>query len=590
MQNRSYNPDYMEKLKYNNNIVSVISKYVTLKNKGKLYWGCCPFHHEKTPSFAVNELEGYYHCFGCGESGDVVEFIKKIESVDFMSAVKILADNANMELPEYAFDESLIKQKKLKEQVLNALNLANKHYISNLKDSVVALNYIKKRGLTAEIVKKFELGYSKDWTSLVSYLKHNNISESVMKEAGLIDQKNGNSAPFDTMAKRLTFPIKDSFNNVIGFSCRSLDENPNFAKYKNTQQTVVFNKSNVIYGIQFVKERKNAGTLNEVIIVEGQMDVIGMHSAGFTNAVATMGTALTSLHGKQLKRFTNKVVLCFDGDSAGIKATLKAIDVLKGEDLEIYVASLPEGLDPDEYIKKYSAEKMQELINNAVSMYDYLILTSAKKYNLNDNLQLTKYVKEALNYLVNIQAESEREPYLKQIYKITNISLEILKRDMQNLISPSKNVLTRETFKAAILTDNVFKAQMFIIASMLFKKPYAKFVEINEFNNFTLEYIYNYIKNCYENDKLPIISSIFNEEIQKDETFEQIINYEFSDENLDAKYFHDCEKILELDKLYKQQAVVTSLMTDATNIEDRKKYAIKLQEITKLINQKKSGD
>ena len=131
---------------------------------------------------------------------------------------------------------------------------------------------------------------------------------------------------------------------------------------------------------------------------------------------------------------------------------------------------------------------------------------------------------------------------------------------------------------------------MFIIASMLFKKPYAKFVEINEFNNFTLEYIYNYIKNCYENDKLPIISSIFNEEIQKDETFEQIINYEFSDENLDAKYFHDCEKILELDKLYKQQAVVTSLMTDATNIEDRKKYAIKLQEITKLINQKKSGD
>jgi len=590
MQNRSYNPDYMEKLKYNNNIVSVISKYVTLKNKGKLYWGCCPFHHEKTPSFAVNELEGYYHCFGCGESGDVVEFIKKIESVDFMSAVKILADNANMELPEYAFDESLIKQKKLKEQVLNALNLANNHYINNLKDSSLAVNYIKKRGLTAEIVKKFELGYSKDWTSLVSYLKHNNISESVMKEAGLIDQKNGNSAPFDTMAKRLTFPIKDSFNNVIGFSCRSLEDNPNFAKYKNTQQTVVFNKSNVIYGIQFVKERKNAGTLSEVIIVEGQMDVIGMHSAGFTNAVATMGTALTSLHGKQLKRFTNKVVLCFDGDSAGIKATLKAIDVLKEEDLEIYVASLPEGLDPDEYIKKYSAEKMQELINNAVSMYDYLILTSAKKYNLNDNLQLTKYVKEALNYLVNIQAESEREPYLKQIYKITNISLEILKRDMQNLISPSKKVLTKETFKAAILTDNVFKAQMFIIASMLFKKTYAKFVEINEFNNFTLEYIYNYIKNCYENDKLPIISSIFNEDMQKDETFEQIINYEFSDDNLDAKYFCDCEKILELDKLYKQQAVVTSLMTDATNVDDRKKYAIKLQEITKMINQKKSGD
>lgn len=589
MQNRGYNSDYLVKLKDNNDIVSVVSKYVHLKDKGKLFWGCCPFHHEKTPSFSVNSLEQYYHCFGCGESGDVIEFVKKIESVDFMTAVKILAENANMDLPEYAFDENLIKQKKLKDQILQALQLANEFYKSCLNKSELALNYIKKRGLSEHVVNKFELGFSPDYNSLVNFLKSKNISADILKQAGLVNE-NSFGKIYDTMYERLTFPIKDSLNNVIAFSSRILQDNPDFAKYKNTTQTMVFDKSNVVFGIQFLKKLKLDGKLNEIIIVEGQMDVISMHSAGFTNAVACMGTALTNLHAKQLKRFCNKIILCFDGDGAGVKATIKAIDILKQEDLDVYVVSLPDGLDPDEYIKKYSVDKMQLLVENAISMYDYLILNASKMYDLTDNLQLSKFVKTCLNYIKEIQSESEREPYIRQISKFSKIPIEVLKRDLSQIISPGEKIITKENFRPSVLTDNVFKSQLFIIASLLHKKPYATFIEMSEFNSFTLEYVYSYLKDCIQKNKAPIISAIFDENVQKDEIFEQIINYAFNDDTTDEKYFKDCVKTLELNKLIKEQAVYTSLMTDARTLEDRKKYAIKLQQITKEISQKKLED
>lgn len=587
MQKFGFNADFLEKLKYNNDLVSVISKYVNLKQSGNTYWGCCPFHHEKTPSFAVNSLEQYYHCFGCGKSGDVIKFIEEMESIDFIDAVKLLADNAHMDLPEVMLDENIYKKKKEKEEVLNALKEANNYYQSNLEQSENAVNYIKKRGISGDVVKKFELGYSKDFSSLVKYLNDKKISNYTMKLAGLVGEKNGHI--FDSMFERLTFPIKNSFNEVIGFSSRILDDNPKLAKYKNSPQTIVFDKSKVVFGIQFLKQLKNEGKLNEIIIVEGQMDVIGMHNAGFINAVATMGTAFTQLHAKELKRFCNKIILCFDGDSAGQKATLKAIDVLKNEDFDIYCVTLPENLDPDEYVKKYGTEKMHEQIQNAKDCFEYRIINLSKGYNLNDKLMLSKFIKESLNIVREIKTNSEREIYLKLIKDISKVAIDVLKRDLMQLDMPTKQE-KKENFVPIILTDNVYKSQLFILASLLHKKPYAKFIEMNNFNNFSFKTVYEYLKECNEQKKEPIIGALFDSLESDDKSLNELINYQFSSNEIDSKYFEDCEKILKLDELMKQQTLYTNKVMEADNIDERKEYGKLLQEITKEISKLKVED
>lgn len=582
MQKFGFNSDFLEKLKYNNDLVSVVSKYVPLKESGNTFWGCCPFHHEKTPSFAVNSVEQYYHCFGCGKSGDVITFIREMESLDFIEAVKLLAENAHMDMPENLFDENLIKKKKEKENVLNALKLANEHYKSNLNDCENAINYILKRGLSPDIVDKFELGYSKDFSSLVKFLFDKKIPVNISKEAGLINEKNGHF--YDPMFERLTFPIKNSFNEVIGFSSRVLIDKPESAKYKNSPQTIVFDKSKVVFGIQFLKELKNAGKLNEIIIVEGQMDVISMHNAGFTNAVATMGTAFTQLHAKELKRFCNKIVLCFDGDSAGKKATLKAIDVLKKEDFDIYCVSLPENLDPDEYIKKYGTEKMKEQIKDSKDCYEYRINNLKNGYNLADKLELSKFITESLKIVSEIKLNSEREIYLKLIKNIAGISLDVLKQDLMNLEIPTKIQEKKEKFVPAILTDNVYKSQVFILASLINKKPYAYFVEMNNFNNLSFQSVYEYIKSCKETGKEVIIGALFDTIDSEDKELEKIINYNFSSNETDKKYFDDCVRILKLDNLSKRQTMLTNRLAETQSIEDRKKLAFELQNLTKEIN------
>ena len=580
----NYNSNFLETLKSRNELGEIVSRYVSLKEKGNTLWGCCPFHHEKTPSFAVNIVEQYYHCFGCGKSGDVIKFIQEMESVDFIGAVKILAENAHIDLPEEVFDENLILKKKEKEKILSSLIIANNHYKDNLKNSSVAQEYIKKRGFSKEIVEKFELGYSKDYSALIEVLKKNNISMDIGLKAGLLNETNGRY--YDTMFERLTFPLKNSMNEVIGFSSRILVDNPKLAKYKNSPQTLVFDKSKVVFGIQFLKELKNQGKLNEIIIVEGQMDVMSMHNAGFVNAVATMGTAFTQLHAKELKRFCNKIILCFDGDSAGQKATLKAIDVLKKEDFDIYCVSLPENLDPDEFVKKYGTEKMKEQIANAKDCYEYRILNLAKIFNLNDKLELSKYIKGSLDIISEIKLNSEREIYLKLLRDISKVSIDVLKKDLINQDMPVKK--KKENFVPAILTDNVYKSQMFILASLLYKKPYARFIDITNFNEFAFQVVYEYIKKCYEENKKPIIGSLFDTLESEDEVLNKIIDYKFESDEISSKYFEDCVKVLQLDDLLKKQTLITNKVSQTSSLEERKELSKELVSITKQINELKN--
>ena len=588
MQKFGFDSSFLEKLKYNNDLVAIISKYINLKQSGGTYWGCCPFHHEKTPSFAVNSLEQYYHCFGCGKSGDVITFIREIESVDFIDAVKMLAGFAGMELPNVVVDDNYAQRKREKEGVLRALSCANEHYKQNLGQSEDAKKYIAKRGLSEEVVKKFELGYSKDFNSLVKCLNSNKIELEFQKLAGLVLEKNGHY--YDPMFERLTFPIKNSFGEVIGFSSRVLVDKPETAKYKNSPQTIVFDKSKVVFGIQFLKELKNSGKLNEIIIVEGQMDVIGMHNAGLTNTVATMGTALTSLHAKELKRFCNKIILCFDGDSAGKKATIRAIEVLKQEDFDIYCVTLEDEMDPDEYVKKFGVEKLREKIAKASDCYEYRINRLSVGYNLNDKLEMSKFIKESLAIISEIKLKSEREIYLKLVRDISKVSIDALKQDLLSLEVPKIKQQKQEKFIPSILSDNVYKSQLFILASLVNKKPYAHFVEMNNFNILEFQAVYEYLKECEENKKEVLIGSLFDVVDSDNKELDKIINYKFNTNEIDEKYFKDSVKVLKIDDLTKKQALLTNKTVETRNIEERKILAHQLQLITNEINALKLED
>ena len=335
---KGYSATWLDELKRKSDIVNVVSKYVRLEQKGRKYWGCCPFHAEKTPSFCVDP-EGFYHCFGCKEGGDVIRFVEKMESCDFMDAVKILAENCHMELPELSgVDDQVIKKKKEKDRVIKVLDCAYKHYQSNLylDSAKKAQEYIKSRGFTRRELEDFKIGYSNSWTDLVSHLKKQGFSYEEMLLAGLIAKKEGSSNYYDVMGGRLIFPIFNSFNECIGFSARILEKS-DYAKYKNTAETIVFQKNRVVFGINLLKKLKQSGGLSQIILVEGQIDVIAMHRAGFRSTVACMGTALTENHAKELKKLCDNVLICFDGDSAGVKATLRSIDILKNAGLNITI-------------------------------------------------------------------------------------------------------------------------------------------------------------------------------------------------------------------------------------------------------------
>lgn len=583
---------WKEKLRDNSNIVNVVSKYVPLTRKGNRYWANCPFHFEKTPSFEVNEMGQFFHCYGCGVSGDVFNFVQKIESCDFIEACEILAQDANMKMPTVVDNESINKAKKQKEIALNVLREAANYYVKNLfsEKGKPAQDYVERRKLKPETVKHFALGYSVGWNEVVAHLSKLNFSLEDMELAGIVAKKEGKV--YDAYAKRLLFPIVNTTGNVIGFSARIL-EDADFAKYKNTTQTVVFDKSKVLYGLQNIKQAKREAPLHEIIIVEGQMDLVSIWQEGVKNAVATMGTALTPLHAKELKRYCDKVVLCFDGDSAGKKATARSIDILAANGLEVYVVSLPEKMDPDEYVNKNGKDAFVDLVKNALYWADYSILELSKQYNLSLRNEKSEFIAESLKVVQKLESESKQTLYLELIKNKTNISVDVLKQDFMLLQKNEKpKQLVEKTNDEALLTrENAYaKAVKFVLAALLFQKTYATYEA--EFEQYLLnadyQKIYHYILTSYESGKKPIASQLFSMfEVEQNDDVKAIIEYEFNAGNDSAGYFEDCMQTIKRSGLLQLQAKLTANLRAEKDLDARKKIAEQLNQVMiKLRNAK----
>ena len=581
---KGFNADFIEKLKQNNDIVTVASRYINLTRKGKTWWACCPFHFEKTPSFAINEVEQYYHCFGCGASGDVISFVSKFETLDFYDTCKKLAEYANMELPEYHNDENLIKQKKKKERIYNLLVDVAKHYYNNLKLDISrpALEYLASRKLDMNVVKEFGIGYSVDYIEIISYLKKLGYTEEEMLDAGVVERHENRLS--DAFGKRLIFPIFNLYGNVVGFSGRVLGKT-DFAKYKNTAQTLVFDKSNCIYGINQLKKAKNNGNLKEVVVVEGQMDVISLFKCGVNNAVACMGTALTINHAKNLKRFADKVILCFDGDSAGKKATLRSIEILVNSGLNVYVVTIPNGNDPDEYINNFGKDAWEKLLNTALYWVEFLIKDFANNYNLEKMEEKSKFISDALNVIKSLSSESEQEIYLKMVQDLSSVTMSVLKNDLNKIsnVQVKQEDIKEEKGNIINLKENSYvKAVKFVIASLLYKKDYAKLDDNIKVNLKNPDYvkIYDYIENEYKNNRKPIVSKLFDLfDVENSEDIYDIVNYVFVSGEDNEKYFNDCLKILVKTGINFEKEKLLKDLSLAKDEQEKKNIMLKIKEI-----------
>lgn len=582
---KGFSVEWKEKLKYNNDIVSTVSKYLTLTKKGKTWWACCPFHFEKTPSFAVNEYGQYYHCFGCGAKGDVIKFVEKIENIDFVDACRILAEKAGMEMPEYTNDENIALKKKKVERCYALLKDTAKYYFNNLNDqrSKIAREYLAKRNISTDTIKTFGLGYSLGWNDVVTYLKKLGYTTEEMVEAGVASVKNDNY--YDCYANRLIFPIINTYGNVIGFSGRVLEKS-DYGKYKNTAQTLVFDKSRTLYGINMVKKHKQTKPLDEIIIVEGQVDLISMYQAGISNVVATMGTALTQYHAKELSRFCDKIVLCFDGDSAGVKATLSGIDTLTKNGLNVYCCHLPNGQDPDEFINAHGKEAFYEFISKAKYWVEYLILKYSKDYDLNKVEEKYKFIAECLNVISSLTSNSEKDLYLDMVSKLTNVTKRVLASDLSQAQTTEVKVenIDDKQEEPEFRKENAYiKALKFVMWSLLNRTDFATLssdIKDNILNNDYLQ-IYEYIEKCYAKGEKPIISSIFSMfDVENNVEVNELISYEPKG-NIDKSYFDDCVKILADSGLSMRQQEILDKLKQTNDVDEKRQLMAKLNEIIK---------
>ncbi len=419
-----YPEELVEEVRMKNDIVDVVSGYVRLQKKGANHWGCCPFHNEKTPSFSVNAARQMYHCFGCGAGGNVFTFVMNYENYSFPEAIRLLADRAGVNLPEAEYDEEMKARENKRARLLEVNKEAAKFFYYQLRNprGEIGYNYLKKRQLTDETMKKFGLGYAgKNGTELVQYLKQKGFEDVLIKEAGLasFSEKYGMTSQF---WNRVMYPISDIHGKVIGFGGRVMgDAEP---KYLNSPETPIFDKRRNLYGMQFARTAKSGN----IILCEGYMDVIAMHQAGFTQAVASLGTAFTPEQANLLRRYTDNVLLAYDSDGAGTKAALRAISILKEAGLTGKVINMQPYKDPDEFMKAEGKEAFMKRIDQAENSFFFEIRILEREYDLKDPEAKTKFYKEIAKKLCSFSVDVERENYLEAVADKYHIGFENLRR------------------------------------------------------------------------------------------------------------------------------------------------------------------
>lgn len=582
---RGFDTKFIDELKNKNDIVDVVGKYVRLEQRGENFWGKCPFHHEKTASFSVNPRGQFYYCFGCHKSGDVISFIMEIESLDFNDSVRFLAERAKMPLPEVRYDDEKIKeQKEKKKRLLEILRETALFYVSNLNSpkGEKHLQYALSRQIKRETIVKFGMGASLDFDSLPLYLKNKGYSQEDMVASGAVGEKNGRC--FDWLGNRLVIPVIDQFNNVVAFAGRRIDGGKE-QKYINTKETFVFTKGKTFFNLNNLKKVKNEKGIDSVIMVEGHLDVVSLSQSGFPHVVASMGTALTKDQARILKRYTDKVFISYDGDFAGQKAAIRGLEILKEEGLDVKVVALPDGMDPDDVIKKLGQSGYQDLLDKAKPLIDFKLDIVGRTFDVNTVDGKRKYITNAIKVIGESDSPAEQEDLLKAVRDLTGTTFESLKRELYNVKTqsePEKNVVAPEFNDNA--GDKTSVASRFVLASYLFNKEFAIETDIDglEFplpmHKVIQQYVSEKLKQGEKikfNDLYESLTEDFAEEISRIAGLETEENKKYDQ----AIYFADCIRTLKTESLTKELNRLTALFASETDIEKRRELTREMSRV-----------
>ncbi len=500
-----YSEELIEEIRSNNDIVDVISTYITLKRSGRNFFGLCPFHKEKSPSFSVSPDKQIFHCFGCGAGGNVIHFVSKIEGLDFKDTLELLANRANIELPaldNYEDDKTAY----LKSKVYEINKLAAEFYHENLykPTSKTAQEYIKKRKLDNRTLKAFLIGYSGNYDELYQMLKQKGFKEEEMLASSLI-RKSQDGKYIDSFRKRLMFPIQDVRERVIAFGGRVLDDSK--PKYINSPENIVYSKGRNLFGLNVAKKYDT----KKIIIVEGYMDAISLYQRGITNVVASLGTAMTEAQGRLLRRSSQQVILGYDADGAGQAAILRGMDILQNLGCDIRVLQIEGAKDPDEYVIKYGPERFQKCVDNSISLVEFKVKVLKKELNIENVNDKIKFLNEMAKILAKIANQMEREIYIDKLSREYKISKEAIVAEVNKLMFKSnagskkleKKVVTMEkpteTAKTEIKPEILKRENMVIY--LLINEPertYEKIKQAVDINDFKNELNKEILKKLYE--------------------------------------------------------------------------------------------
>ena len=466
-----YSDEIIDEVRQTNDIVDIISQYVRLKRSGRNFFGLCPFHNEKSPSFSVSPDKQIFHCFGCGVGGNVFTFLTKIEGISFVEAVQNLAERSNIQLPTIENKGDAAKEE-LKAKVYKVNEFAANYYHENLykPESKIAQEYIKKRKLTNETLKAFQIGFSGKFDELYKALTEQGFKETEILESGLVN-KNDNGKFIDRYRNRLMFPICDVRGRVIAFGGRVLDDSK--PKYINSPENLVYSKGRHLFGLNVAKKND----IKKILIVEGYMDVISLHQRGITNVVASLGTALTQQQGWLLRKNSEQIILSFDSDEAGLTAKMRALDILQNMGCDIRILQMEGAKDPDEFIIKYGNARFQTLIEKALSVIEFKVKNLKKDLDLNNVNDKIKFLNEIAKLISKIDNTIEKEIYIEKIAKSYDISKEAIYAEVNKLsysssksekiLEKNKPVIKHKKIQQEIVPEAINRRENTVLAILL---------------------------------------------------------------------------------------------------------------------------
>lgn len=464
-----YSDELIEEIRSSNDIVDTISQYVQLKRKGRNFFGLCPFHKEKSPSFSVSPDKQIFHCFGCGVGGNVIHFISKIENLDFKDTIEYLADRAGIELPKTE-NEQFNQRQILKDKVYKINEETARFYHENLYKPTAkeAQNYVKERKLNNATLKSFLIGYSGTYNELYKHLKSKGFSDNEILASSLVN-KNDRGQFIDRFRRRLMIPILDVRGKVIAFGGRVLDNS--LPKYINSPENIVYSKGRNLFGLNVAKK----GDLKKVVIVEGYMDAISLYQRGITNVVASLGTALTESQGRLLRKYAEQIIISYDSDSAGQAATLRGLEILRNLGCDVRILQMEGAKDPDEYVIKYGTGRFNLLIDNAISLVEFKVKVLKNKFDLDNTNDKIKFLQEIAKVLSEVESQIELEIYVEKIANEYSISKEAIYSEINKIkyANTSKqkepeNVIRRaKPVKVSKVDDSVIKKENVVIYLLL---------------------------------------------------------------------------------------------------------------------------